>query len=129
MRLINATFVVLAAALLASGTTVSKADQTNVSNLYVVHSSHGLAGANKRNLRSHPTAKKEDKLPEHDEEERMFGEKLLSAFRIQKAQQDTNYRRKLFRRWKKHQKSADDLKNDIPASLYDTYAAFRRMYG
>ncbi|OWZ02403.1 Avirulence (Avh) protein [Phytophthora megakarya] len=127
MRLVNATLVVLAAALLASGTTVSKADQTNVSNMYVVHSSQVLAGANKRNLRSHP--KKEDKLPEHDEEERKYGEKLLYGLKIQKAQQDTNYRSKLFRRWKEHQKSADDLKDDIPASLYDTYAAYRRMYG
>ncbi|KAE8979779.1 hypothetical protein PR003_g25226 [Phytophthora rubi] len=68
----NATVVVLAAVLLASGTAVSKADQTSVSNVDVVHSSHVLAGEDKRFLRSNQAPDAEDELPEYEEERVKF---------------------------------------------------------
>ncbi|OWZ10115.1 RxLR effector protein [Phytophthora megakarya] len=120
MRLLNRIVVVLAVVLLTGDTAVSNADQTSVSNVNVIHTSYVQVDEGKRFLRSHPTK---------DEEERKNGAKLLSALKIQKAQQNTNYRVKLFRRWKKHKKSAADLEDDIPRTLNELYAAYRRIYG
>ncbi|KAL4169069.1 hypothetical protein KRP22_009998 [Phytophthora ramorum] len=105
------------------------ADQASVSNVDVVHSSHVLAGEDKRFLRSHQTTDDEGKHPEHDEEERKFGEKLFAALKLQKMQNDPNYRFKVFGRWKKYSYSADDVEKHVPNSFFDKYAAYRRIHG
>ncbi|KAG7395605.1 hypothetical protein PHYBOEH_003442 [Phytophthora boehmeriae] len=128
MRLFNTTLVVLAAVLFGSGAVVSKADQTSVSYVDAVHSSRVLAGEDKRFLRSHQTTDDEDKLPEHDEEERKFGENMFAALKLQKMQNDDIYRLKVFRRWKYHEKTVDDVAVDVPASLVEKYATFLRIH-
>ncbi|KAL4151319.1 RxLR effector protein sfi6 [Phytophthora ramorum] len=129
MRLFNTTLVVLAAVLLASGTAVAQADQASVSNVDVVHSSHVLAGEDKRFLRSHQTTDDEGTHPEHNEEERKFGDKLFTAMKQHHMQNDPNYRFKVFGRWKKYGYSAADVEKHVPNSLFDKYAAYRRIHG
>ncbi|KAG7375662.1 hypothetical protein PHYBOEH_002248 [Phytophthora boehmeriae] len=128
MRLFNTTLVVLAAVLFASGAVVSKADQTSVSNVDVAHSSRVLAGEDKRFLRSHLTTDDEDKLPEHDEEERKFGANMFAALKLQRMKDDDIYRLKVFKRWKDYRKTVDEVAVDVPKSLAVKYATFLRMY-
>ncbi|KAE8911381.1 hypothetical protein PF005_g20791 [Phytophthora fragariae] len=129
MRLSNTTLVVLAAILLASGTAVSKADQTGVPNVEVDLSSHVLAGEDKRFLRSHHTTDAEDKHPEHDEEERKNGENLFAALKIQRMQSDSYYRFLKFGKWKQHRYSPDDVESEVPVKLYNLYKDYRDIYG
>ncbi|POM57617.1 Avr1b-1 Avirulence-like protein [Phytophthora palmivora] len=124
MRLFNPTLVVLAAALLASGAAVSKAGQTSVSNVGIVHSSDVLAGKDKRFLRSHQTTNDEGELPE---EERNYD--LFSALKLSDMQKDAIFRFKMFGKWKRHGHLPDAIRKDIPESLYDLYAAYRRVHG
>ncbi|KAE9057642.1 hypothetical protein PF005_g21303 [Phytophthora fragariae] len=127
MRLSNTTLGVLVAVLLASGTAVSKADQTSVSNVNVVHSSLVLADEDKRFLRSHHTT---DGEGEHDEEERKGGDKLFYALKIQKMQTDPLNRFHRFGKWKTAGYSTKDVeKKNIPKELYRLYKAYRRMHG
>ncbi|GMF46124.1 unnamed protein product [Phytophthora fragariaefolia] len=123
MRLFNTTIVVLAAVLLASGTAVSKTDSTSVSNMDVVHSSHVLAGEDKRFLRSHQTTD-ESKITEHDEEEREGGANLFSALKLHAMGKDVNYRSKVFQRWKNYGYTVDGVAKEVPESLLDAYKIF-----
>ncbi|KAG7385024.1 hypothetical protein PHYBOEH_009191 [Phytophthora boehmeriae] len=129
MRLFNTTLVILAATLLARCTAVTKADQSSVSNVDVAHSSHVLAGEDKRILRIHQSTSDEGKLTERDEEERAFGQNMFGALKLQRMKDDDIYRLKVFRRWKNHGKTVDDVAVDVPNSLAVKYATFRRMYG
>ncbi|POM59088.1 Avr1b-1 Avirulence-like protein [Phytophthora palmivora] len=123
MRLFNTSFVALAAVFLTSGTAVSKADQTNVSNVDIVHSSHGFGGEGKRFLRSHQTTDDEGKYPEEERNHDLF-----SALKLSDMQKDAIYRFKMFGRWKRHGYLPDAIRKDIPESLFEKYAAYRRIH-
>ncbi|EGZ16228.1 Avr1b-1 avirulence-like protein [Phytophthora sojae] len=124
MRLSSTTFVVLAAVLLASGTAVSKADETGVTNVNAVHSPNVLAGVDKRFLRSHHTEDGEAKLSNYDNEERngLFGANTLSNMG-----KDTILRFQMFTKWKANGYLPKKIKDDIPRSLYKAYKIHYRM--
>ncbi|ETP48116.1 hypothetical protein F442_06088 [Phytophthora nicotianae P10297] len=128
MRLFNTTFVVLAGAFLASGTTVSKADQTSVANVDVVHSSRVISGEDNRFLRSHQTTGDEGKMTEHDDEERLGGENLFYGLKLTKMGKDANYRDKVFQRWKNYGHTVDSVtEKRVPDSLIDAFEKYLKL--
>ncbi|OWZ11430.1 Avirulence (Avh) protein [Phytophthora megakarya] len=124
MRLSNTKLVVLAAVLLASGTTMSNADVTGVSTVNAVPSSLVLTGEEKRFLRSQQKMDDEGKLGQ-DEEERNYD--LFSAMKLSTAQTDEIARFLLFGRWMRHGYTAEAVEKHVPKSLYDAYIIYRRM--
>ncbi|KAE8955290.1 hypothetical protein PF011_g31844 [Phytophthora fragariae] len=133
MRLFNATLVVLAAVLLASGTTVSKADQSSVSNMDVVHSSHVLAGEDKRFLRSHQAPDAEDELPEYEEERVKYPfagvDSLFAARTFQRMSEDEVFRFKMFREWAARGVHEAHIGEHAPKSIHDLYKVYQGMHG
>nr|G1FQR7.1 RecName: Full=RxLR effector protein Avh6; AltName: Full=Avirulence homolog protein 6; AltName: Full=Avirulence protein 1d; Flags: Precursor [Phytophthora sojae]AEK80455.1 Avh6 [Phytophthora sojae]AGC92779.1 avirulence RXLR effector protein [Phytophthora sojae] len=124
MRLSSTTFVVLAAVLLASGTAVSKADETGVTNVNAVHSPNVLAGVDKRFLRSHHTEDGKAKLSNYDNEERNG---LFAAGTLSDMANDMIFRFKMFTKWKANGHLPKAIKKDIPRSLYKAYKIHHRM--
>ncbi|OWZ01662.1 Avirulence (Avh) protein [Phytophthora megakarya] len=124
MRLSNTKLVVLAVVLLASGTTMSKADVTGVSNVNVVPSLLVPTGEERRLLRSHRNMDDEGKLGQ-DEEERNHD--LFSAMKLSNAQTDEIARFLLFGRWMRHGYTAEAVEKHVPESLYKAYIIYRRM--
>ncbi|KAE8888298.1 hypothetical protein PF005_g29034 [Phytophthora fragariae] len=132
MRLFNATLVVLAAVLLASGTAMSKAEQTSVSNVDVVHSSHVLAGEDKRFLRSHQTLDAEDELPEQEEERGKFPfasvDSLFAAKTFQRMSEDEIFRFKMFQEWAARGVHEAHIGEHAPKSIHERYKAYQRIH-
>ncbi|KAE8886900.1 hypothetical protein PF005_g29363 [Phytophthora fragariae] len=128
----NATVVVLAAVLLASGTAVSKADQTSVSNVDVVHSSHVLTGEDKRFLRSNQAPGAEDELPEYEEERVKFPfagvDTLFAAKTFQKMSKDEIYRYNMFKEWAARGVHEAHIGEHAQDSIHELYKAYLRLH-